>query len=851
MPVLKETLASFRNVSQNLSPSSFQKVIDELRLRSEEKIASLAVDPVTDQHDLEAEDLPDEVLISSVGAVESSSPRKAALKFLWESYKVSLDLLKVNGKMVNVYEETARYALKFCILYGRAVECRHFCETLHVHLQNALKNFKTPPAGLQLTYLHDFSDDETVLYLVNVRLAALEACLELNLYQEAFRVSEDLKVLMTMRKATLQHLFIYWQGLSRIFLKANQPLLHAIALQNVLYYLRKGKKELTHEQNSETSSEVVLATLAVPCYSQDKLQVTSGLMARLATLISASSLPNRDALIQLLTSRNILEVASPQVKDLFNTLETEFSPLNLPEKVKPLLESLGDSRSVYIPALERNLVFKVISQLNTCYQSIKLPALLRLFSFLPSSKLERLILELTSNSVIQVEFDYRNNVLRYIETLDALGPGASLGTLVKSIQDAAASTHSFDLTKERTDTIRSLWTKVREERNELLYSIRQKQEDADRVEKERLVDVQRREDEAKKQEAEVKRKEEADYDERMKEKTIKQRLEKLDQQKREIYLEEIVYYVQKIDSAQFDPKRCKLGNKKVTKMTSDELLQYHPEEYSKLYHKLLEESKNEQTSELKTEQMKFEHFERAKREIEAVILRERWAQEEDSEKESLKEEHLRSYQEDLRLKQGIVGLQGMKERYMAGEMEKAREPYQRMLAEWESRVLAEAGEKIVKAAREAMEDDEKVRAKPPPPRFEATQTTYRPPEAPKTSRPTTDTAAPAGPWRKDPVKEPVREEVSQANAQGGARRTFFSSKTAVKSGPPQQETAFARAPASKPPVEEVKSVAEPPAARPSRFFSSKKAGAQLSEEHKKAYKQSQVKGDDEWVTQNK
>lgn len=867
MTVLKEALAAFRNISQNLSPSSFQKVIDELRVKAEEQVASLAVDPISDLHDLEAEDLPNEVLVSSVGPVETKSARKAALKFLWETYKVSLDLLKVNGKMVNVYEETARFALKFCIHYGRAAECRHFCETLHLHLQSAIKNFKTPPAGLQLSYLHDFNDDETVMHLVNVRLAALEACLELHLYQEAFRVSDDLKHLMTMRKSTLQHLFIYWQGLARVFLKADQPLLHAVALHNVLYYLRKGKKELTQEQNSEASSEVVLATLAVPCYSQNKTLVSAGLMSRLVTIISATTLPTRDTLIQTLTTRNILEAASPQVKDLFNLLETEFSPLTLPAKVCSVLQTLSESQTVYVQTLEQNLVFKVIAQLCTCYQSIKLSNLRQLFAFVPSAKLERLLLDLANHSHIKVELDYKDKVLRFTETLDALGPGASLGTLVKSVQEAAAATHSSDLAKERTDTIRSLWSKVREERNELLYSIKQKQEDADRVEKERLSDVQRREDETKKQEAEAKRKEEADYEERIKDKTIKLRLEKLDQQKREIYLEEILYYTQKIESAQFDPKRCKLGNKKVTKMTHEELLQYHPEEYSKLYHKLLDDSKAEQSAELKSEQTKFEHFERAKREIEAAILRERWGMEENSEKEAMKAEHFRSYQEDFRSKQAIAGLVSVKERYMAREMERAQGPFQELLQAWETRVLKESGDRIIKAAREVLEDEERV--KPLPQKVESFRSAMRPAEAPvfggmRGQRPAESAPATAvAPWRS--AKEPVREVAAAPDASGAPRRGFVNTKiTPVKpkaSETPQEPVPRPSPVPAKPvaaiprpmaSVEEAKNPpTEPAPSRPSRFTNTKKGGAASAEDHKKAYKQSQVKGDDEWVTQAK
>jgi translation initiation factor 3 subunit A len=61
------------------------------------------------------------------------------LKFLWESYRAVLDILRSNSKLERLYHNTAVGALRFCGAYKRRTEFRRLCDMLRMHLGNLQK----------------------------------------------------------------------------------------------------------------------------------------------------------------------------------------------------------------------------------------------------------------------------------------------------------------------------------------------------------------------------------------------------------------------------------------------------------------------------------------------------------------------------------------------------------------------------------------------------------------------------------------------------------------------------------------------------------------------------------------
>jgi translation initiation factor 3 subunit A len=94
---------------------------------------------------------PESILLSTMSIDPAKTQRDSALllpslKFLWETYRAVLDILRSNSKLEHVYHAAAQGALKFCRVYHRRMEFRHLCEMLRMHLGN-LRQFGGGIAG--------------------------------------------------------------------------------------------------------------------------------------------------------------------------------------------------------------------------------------------------------------------------------------------------------------------------------------------------------------------------------------------------------------------------------------------------------------------------------------------------------------------------------------------------------------------------------------------------------------------------------------------------------------------------------------------------------------------------------
>merc|ERR1719440_2167618 len=75
-------------------------------------------------------------MLSAVqGEVRNSNERELHLwfRFLWDSYKCILDLLRNNPRLEDAYHDTARAAFEFCRENARNLEFRRLSETLRQH----------------------------------------------------------------------------------------------------------------------------------------------------------------------------------------------------------------------------------------------------------------------------------------------------------------------------------------------------------------------------------------------------------------------------------------------------------------------------------------------------------------------------------------------------------------------------------------------------------------------------------------------------------------------------------------------------------------------------------------------
>jgi translation initiation factor 3 subunit A len=113
----REGLVQYRQITQSATqgPDSIRKVVlnfvteGEGKVREAEEKAGLGADAVANLQDLEAEETPETMLISVLTGDLSDTGRADRdnyvkwLRFLWESYRTCLEVLKNNAKLEELY----------------------------------------------------------------------------------------------------------------------------------------------------------------------------------------------------------------------------------------------------------------------------------------------------------------------------------------------------------------------------------------------------------------------------------------------------------------------------------------------------------------------------------------------------------------------------------------------------------------------------------------------------------------------------------------------------------------------------------------------------------------------------
>lgn len=110
----KEGLMQYKNIAQNTSVGSIEVVINRFIQLADAKVqeAQEKADKVTgpvDIDDLEASETPESILLGAVSGDQSKDRTDRALvtpwlKFLWESYRTSLETLKNNARLEVIYQ---------------------------------------------------------------------------------------------------------------------------------------------------------------------------------------------------------------------------------------------------------------------------------------------------------------------------------------------------------------------------------------------------------------------------------------------------------------------------------------------------------------------------------------------------------------------------------------------------------------------------------------------------------------------------------------------------------------------------------------------------------------------------
>ncbi|XP_057502922.1 eukaryotic translation initiation factor 3 subunit A-like [Actinidia eriantha] len=440
----KDGLIQYRIVCQQVNVTSLEEVIKHFMHLSTERAEmarsqAQALEEALDVDDLEADKRPEDLMLSYVSGEKGKDRSDRELvtpwfKFLWETYRTVLEILRNNSKLEALYAMTAYRAFQFCKQYKRTTEFRRLCEIIRNHLANLNKyrDQRDRP---------DINAPESLQLYLDTRFEQLKIATELELWQEAFRSVEDIHGLMCMVKKTPKPslMVVYYAKLTEIFWVSASHLYHAYAWFKLFSLQKSFNKNLNQKDLQLIASSVVLAALSVSPYDNSRgashleLEHEKERNLRMANLIGfiidpkleSREVLSRSSLLTELVTKGVMTCVTQEVKDLYNLLEHEFLPLDLASKVQPLLTKisklggkLSSASSVpevhlsqYIPALEKLATLRLLQQVSQVYQMMKIENISKMVPFFDFSTVEKISVDAVKHNFIAMKVDHMKGVV--------------------------------------------------------------------------------------------------------------------------------------------------------------------------------------------------------------------------------------------------------------------------------------------------------------------------------------------------------------------------------------------------------------------------------------------------------
>ncbi|KAI6222798.1 Eukaryotic translation initiation factor 3 subunit A [Aphelenchoides besseyi] len=435
----KDGLFQYRLFTQQVSVTSLKTVVERFLTLAEEKTAEAqkkSIESVDEIDDLDVADAPEKLLQTVSGAAHQDRMDRTVLspwlRFLWDSYRNCLDMLRNNALVEEIYHQVARQSFSFCARYQRRNEFRKLCELLRLHLAQIQKS-QNPTEFRHADFRIKLNSQESLTLMQDTRLCQLNTAIQMELWQEAYKSAEDLHNIMQLSKDHKDRRMVkpasyvnYYDKLALIFWKGGNTLFHAAALLQKYIICKDMKRSFTDDEAVEQATRVLLATLSIP-HGGDSSSILTKLldiedqhMSNLRVLSSLLRLPvapTRAGLLKEITLLNIAEQAAEPVRSLYKLLEHEFSPLGLASKVQEQLEKLSslnrDDYSQYVETLKTVVATKVIRQLTVIYDSLSLDRFEKIIPFYTRQELEHFLVQTSKHRSVKACISHLDNCVRF------------------------------------------------------------------------------------------------------------------------------------------------------------------------------------------------------------------------------------------------------------------------------------------------------------------------------------------------------------------------------------------------------------------------------------------------------
>lgn len=434
----KEGLYQYKIICQQTYIKSFEEVVRKFlelaeakALIAKEKIKSAITE--IDLDDLDSATRPEEILLCAVSSEDTQDRNERVVllpwvKFLWDSYRHCLELLRNNPRTERLYHDIAYQTFQFCIKFNRKPEMRKLCDSLHNHLE-ILKKLQSNASASGNQNIINLNNPESQGMHLETRLVQLDSAIQMELWQEAYKATDDIKKFALMSQAKKQPkpqlMATYYQKLSLVFWKANCPLFHAAALFKYFNLSRELKKNITAEEVEKLASKVVIATLAIPIPPTraeiDKIvdteeNVIENHQRNLASLLGLSVIPTRTALVKDLERLQVLQHSYSNLKNLYKWLEKDFNPLQLCKKVQSVIDEINGNEeyselTIYLNSVKDVAIIRLLKEISQVYQTLEYKRLIELCPFVNSIYLEQIVVSAARRNDLNVRVDHRKQCL--------------------------------------------------------------------------------------------------------------------------------------------------------------------------------------------------------------------------------------------------------------------------------------------------------------------------------------------------------------------------------------------------------------------------------------------------------
>lgn len=716
----KDGLHQYKNICQQVGIGSLESVIRQFLAMAEAKaeearekanqVAGAALEQVDD---LDATETPESLILSTVTGEDTQdrTDREVLtpwLKFLWESYRTVLEILRNNARLEHLYQEVAQSTFKFCLNYTRKTEFRRLCDLLRTHLANAQK-YSNSANSVNL------NNPETLQLQLEIRFAQLEAAAKLDLWQESFRTIEDIHGLMGLSKKPPkpQMMAIYFEQLSVIFWKSENYLFHAYACHKLFWLSKEQKKTLTEEEASRLATRCVLATLLVPVKAkpmadEESLEIDNvfAKQQQQAIIVGLSQPPTSASLIADLRSKNVLQYVPEDIRSLFNWLEDTFHPLDMCRRVAEVLVRLeaNEEWSCYVKPLQRVTMTRLLLQLSRIYQVMSMDFLCALAPFFTRTEIEKFLVDTVRQKVVQVRMCHGKNSISF--GTDAFYASEAAADECDGLADVPHGTYLKGVLSSMSKVLSVSVKKIHgDDQAKALHKAKALRQLATMVGNEHKLTLERKmviENRKVRLEEAIQRKTKQQAEQRAQQRAIEMQKEKerleaeskrrmLEQKQREREELEKQLAMKKVEAMQ----RALPGSKLLANVKAEELADMGAEEILAKQVQQLGKEKRELEQKLKQAERKFDHMERAKA-IEEVPLR-LAAREEFRAKEKLHDEAMRvqeleraraQHAKDLEQKERVGKIAEAQAQFIAQVRERREEEYAAKLDEFEEHIQA-------------------------------------------------------------------------------------------------------------------------------------------------------------------